>query len=145
MGEKNDLLKDCEDAVLNANFILPQERQKQKEQMFTNVKANMKDIAQESQYIYEAINRSTNETRDLVNRARYEFMEFGRRREREREEMKQNMYADYIQKYNTTEASIKEQQTLTVRLADELMVIRKQMSEELKQAQEESDRKYKQL
>ena len=48
--------------------------------MFANVKVNMKHIAEGSQHVYEAINRSTNDARDLVNRARYEFMEFTRRR-----------------------------------------------------------------
>lgn len=103
--------------------------------MFSNVKLNMKDIAEGNQHVYESVNRSTNDARDLVDRARYEFSEFSRRREREKEEMKQAMYAAYIQNYNTTEASIKEQQTLTLRLADELASTRKQMAVELRQAQ----------
>ena len=57
--------------------------------------------------------------------------------------MKQAMFADYIQKYNTTEASIKEQQALTLRLADELAATKQQLAAELRQAQEESNRKYK--
>lgn len=59
--------------------------------------------------------------------------------------MKQAMYAEYIQKYNTTEASIKEQQALTLRLADQLAATKQQLAVELRQAQQGSNRKYKQL
>jgi hypothetical protein len=59
--------------VLNANFILPEERQKQKEQMFANIKINMKGIAEGNQHQYDAINRSTNDARYLVNKIRYDF------------------------------------------------------------------------
>jgi hypothetical protein len=92
--------------------------------MFSNVKTNMRDMSEGSQHVYDAIYRSTNDARDQVNRARYEFVEFGRRREREKEEMRQAMYAQYIQHYNASEASIKEQQAVAVRLADELAVTR---------------------
>lgn len=108
-GEKCDQLKDYEDEVLNANFILPEERQKQKEQMFTNVKQNMKDISEGNRHLYDAITTSTNQARDQVNRARYDCVEAARRQEREKEDLKQAMYAEYIAYYNKTEASCKEQ------------------------------------
>ncbi len=85
MGEKIDQMKDCEDAVLNANFILPEERQKQKEQMFSNVKIKMQELSEGGQHLYDSISRCTNDARDHVNQVRYEFVEFGKRRERERE------------------------------------------------------------
>jgi hypothetical protein len=99
MADKCDELKDCEDEVLNANFILPEERQKQKEQMFANVKTNMKDIAEGNQYLYDAINKTTNDARDLVNKVRSDFTEFAHRREREKDEMRQAMYSEYIKHY----------------------------------------------
>jgi cell division septum initiation protein DivIVA len=99
--------------------------------MFTNVKLNMREIADSNNVVYDAIAVSTNDARDLVTKVRQEAYDFTRRAEREKEDMKQSMYAQYIQYYNKTEASLKELQGLTLQYTNELASTKQQLEREL--------------
>lgn len=66
-NDKNDLIKDFEDEVMNLNFIIPEERIKQKEHMIFTIEANHQGLTDHNQQKLQELAFQTTTIRNTVN------------------------------------------------------------------------------
>lgn len=107
-NDKLEKLKDFEDQVLNINFILPEERMKQKEQMINNINVNSQELSDKNKIEYSQVHAITCNARDKIYKVREDACKFQSQKEQEKEQLKDQLFSDYINVYNHTQETERE-------------------------------------
>ena len=99
MSNKLDLIKDYEDEALNMNFIMPEERAKQKQQMISHINSETFNLTEVNDKEFGAFKQETGQAKEDIAKVRENLITMDRRMGIEKDKIKEEMFAKYLQKH----------------------------------------------
>ena len=100
---KTDAIKDKEDEAINMNFIMPEERVKQKEQMLVNVNDETFKLTEVNKHEFDGFKTLTSSAKEDVIKLKDTLYSFLGHAQREKDNINEELFGRYMEKYGISQ------------------------------------------